>query len=85
MRFIPALLSMSMLAATPLAAAGLAETHQEAAVPPGKIHATAFRPNAPQPCAVQTASDVAGNRPVATRVAQPAEGCADAPREYVER
>ncbi len=74
MRLLFPVLSLAALAAAPLSAAGLAETHQEVAVPAGKIHAKAFRPLAPQPCAVAK-SNPSGSRPAATLPARTAEAC----------
>ncbi|ATE67121.1 hypothetical protein [Rhizorhabdus dicambivorans] len=77
MRLIFPALPLIALAAAPLSAAGLAETHRELAVPPGKIHAKAFRPLAPQPCAAAKVNP-SGSRPAATLPARDMEGCAKA-------
>lgn len=77
MRFLLPALPFIALAAAPLPAAGLAETHQELAVPPGKINAKAFRPLAPQPCA-ETKANPAGSRVATTLPARGTERCAKA-------
>lgn len=74
MRLILSAVSLSLLAASPLAAADLRTTHREVAVPPGKLHARAFRPVTPQPCAA-VRTDPSGNRVAATRPARPAGDC----------
>lgn len=75
MRFLLPILSLAAFAAAPLSAAGLADTHQELAVPPGKIHAKAFRPLAPQPCA-EARANPSGSRPATTQPARATENCA---------
>ena len=82
MRILLPILSIAALAAAPLSAAGLSETHQEVPVPAGKIHAKAFRPLAPQPCA-EARTNPAGNRPAATLPARDMQSCAKA--EVVSR
>lgn len=74
MRLILSAVSLSLLAASPLAAADLRTTHREVAVPPGKLHARAFRPVKPQPCAVAR-DNPSGNRVAATLPARPAADC----------
>jgi hypothetical protein len=74
MRLLLPALSLAAFAAMPLSAAGLAETHREVAVPAGKIHAKAFRPLAPQPCAAQQANP-SGSRPAATQAVRMAQDC----------
>ncbi|ABQ68595.1 hypothetical protein [Rhizorhabdus wittichii] len=74
MRLILSAVSLSLLAASPLAAADLRTTHREVAVPPGKLHARAFRPIAPQPCALAR-TNPSGSRVAATLPARPADAC----------
>nr|WP_047169593.1 hypothetical protein [Sphingomonas sp. Y57] len=74
MRLILSAVSLTLLAASPLVAADLRTTHREVAVPPGKLHARAFRPVAPQPCAA-VRTDPSGNRVAATLPARPTEAC----------
>ncbi|WP_223811185.1 hypothetical protein [Rhizorhabdus histidinilytica] len=74
MRLILSAVSLSLLAASPLAAADLRATHREVAVPPGKLHARAFRPIAPQPCAVAR-DNPSGNRVATTLPARSPEAC----------
>jgi hypothetical protein len=75
MRLLFPLLSIAAIAAAPLSAAGLAETHQELAVPAGKIHAKAFRPLAPQPC-TEAKGNPSGARPASTQPVRITENCA---------
>ena len=77
MRLLFPALSLAALAAMPVSAAGLAETHREVAVPAGKIHAKAFRPLAPQPCAAHQGNP-SGSRPAATQATRSAKDCAAA-------
>ncbi|KQX18164.1 hypothetical protein ASD39_21145 [Sphingomonas sp. Root50] len=78
MRLALSAVSLAILAAAPLSAADLRTTHQEIAVPPGKLHAKAFRPITPQPCATARANPSAnpsGSRVAATLPARGTAGC----------
>jgi len=77
MRIVFPALSLIALAAMPLPAAGLADTHQELTVPAGKLPAKAFRPLAKQPCAAARANP-SGSRPATTQPARSTEACAKA-------
>lgn len=72
MRILLSALSLSVLAAAPLSAADLRTTHQEIAVPPGKLHAKAFRPIKQQPCTTAQANP-SGSRVATTQPARTAD------------
>ena len=67
-----------LVLASPLAAAGLTETHSEITAPAGKLNAKAFRPNAPQPCVAAVGVNPSGNRVLATLPARALNGCSEA-------
>lgn len=77
MRLIVSAALFAATLASPLAAAGVADTHREVAAPAGKINAKAFRPNAQQPCAAQLGVNPSGSRVLATLPARALHGCQD--------
>lgn len=82
MRLILSAVSLTLIAASPLSAAGLAQTHAEVSVPAGKLHAKGFRPLAPQPCAFRqvnpSGSRIATTLPARTDCAAKAQQVAQA-------
>lgn len=74
MRFVLPLACLSILATAPLAAAQPSAARQEVAVPAGKLHARAFRPAAPQPCA-EAKLNPSGSRIATTLPARDTAGC----------
>ncbi|MES2495598.1 MAG: hypothetical protein V4618_05775 [Pseudomonadota bacterium] len=74
MRLVLSALSLTLLAAAPLSAASLSQTHAEVAVPAGKLHAKGFRPLAPQPCAFSQLNP-SGSRIATTLPARTADDC----------
>lgn len=82
MRLVLSAVSLAIFAAAPLSAADLRTTHQEIAVPPGKLHAKAFRPIKPQPCATARANP-SGSRVATTLPARGNAGCQAAAAEKV--
>lgn len=73
MRLILSSVALTLLATAPLSAADLRATHQEIAVPPGKLHGKAFRPIKQQPCAAAAQANPSGSRVATTQPARSAD------------